>query len=176
MANLIILISKNGGKIHQKSQKFRGFFLFLKKNRQNTKIRPQKNAAGVLPIMQEGTHGLLHIVSNFATSACLVVTVAINFAFFPSFCPESGGSSSWLGLVGTYGNCSGIGSNSTYLCIPLDRFDLLLRGRRGGDFQGFCEISLSLSFLSPSLKKKKSFFLSSVMVGNGGIVGLETTT
>ncbi len=36
--------------------------------------------------------------------------------------------------------------------------------------------SLSLSFLSPSLKKKKSFFLSSVMVGNGGIVGLETTT
>jgi hypothetical protein len=128
--------------------------------------------------MQEGTHGLLHIVSNFATSACLVVTLAINFDFFLSFCLASGGSSSWLGLVGTYGNCSGIGSNSTYLCIPLDRFDLLLRGRRGGDFQGFCEIDLylSISFLSPSFFFVFLFFLSSVMVGNGGIVGLETTT
>jgi hypothetical protein len=79
VANLIILSSKNGGK---NPQKISWFSLFLKKNRQNAKIRPIKNAAGVLPIMQEGTHGLLHIVSNFATSACLVVTVAINFAFF----------------------------------------------------------------------------------------------
>jgi hypothetical protein len=123
--------------------------------------------------MQEGMHGLLlHIVSNFATSACLVVTVAINFAFFLSFCLASGGSSSWLGLVGTYGNCSGIGSNSTYLCIPLDRFDLLLRGRRGGDFQGFCEISIYLSIylsisLYPSFRLDFYFFSFLSFVGDG---------
>jgi hypothetical protein len=84
VANLIILISKNGGKIHQNSQKFRSFIFPEKKSPKCENSPPKKNAAGVLPIMQEGTHGLLHIVSNFATSACLVVTVAINFAFFLS--------------------------------------------------------------------------------------------